>query len=46
MKYGRYAIMLWGAVKGDGTRALIKCPIKLNSDGYQNVLESGLVVVY
>ena len=46
MKYGRYAIMLWGAIKGDGSLALIKCPIKLNSGGYQNVLESGLVELY
>ena len=38
MKYGRYAIMLWGAIKGDWSRALLKCPIKLNSDTYQNVL--------
>ena len=25
---------------------MIKCPIKLNSEGYQNVLESGLVKLY
>ena len=46
MKYGGYTIMLWGAIKDDGSRALIKCPIKLNSNGYQNVLESGLVELY
>jgi len=46
MKYGGYAIMIWGAIKGDGSRALVKCPIKLNSDGYQNVLEAGLVELY
>ena len=38
--------MLLGAIKGDESRALINCPIKLNSDGYQNVLESGLAELY
>ena len=46
MKYVGYAIMLWSSLKGDGSRALIKCPIKLNSDGNQNVLESRLVELY
>ena len=38
--------MLWGAIKGDGSRDLVKCPIKLNSEAYQNVLDAGLVELY
>ena len=46
MKYGGYAIMQRGAIKPDGSRALVKCPIKLNSEAYQNVLYAGLVKLY
>ena len=46
MKYGRYAIMLSGAIKGDGSRVLVKFPINLNSEIYQNVLGAGLVELY
>ena len=46
MKYGGYSIMLWGAIKGDGSRVLIKCPRTLNSSGYQTVLDEGLTPLY
>jgi transposase len=46
MKYGGYSIMVWGAIKADGSRALIKCPITLNSSAYQVVLENGLAQLY
>jgi transposase len=46
MKYGGFSIMFWGAIKGDGSRTLIKCPIRLNSSAYQTVLESGLIGLY
>jgi len=42
MKYGGYSIMVWGAIKGDGSRVLVKCPTKLNSSEYQVVLDQGL----
>jgi len=34
MKYGGYSIIVWGAIKGNGSRALVKCPITLNSSEY------------
>jgi len=46
IKYSGYAIMLWGAIKGDGSRALVKCSIKLNSEANQNVLDENLVELY
>ena len=46
MTYGGYSIMVWGAIKADGSRALIKCPITLNSSAYQVVLENRLAQVY
>jgi len=46
VKYDGYFIMVWVAIKADGIRALIKCPIKLNSSSYQVVLENGLAQLY
>ena len=46
IKYGGYAIRLWGAIKDDRSRALVKCPIKLNYEAYQNVLDASLVKLY
>ena len=46
MKYGGYSIMVLGAIKSDGGRALIKCPITLNSSAYQSVLENRLAQLY
>jgi len=34
--------MVWGAIKGDGSRMLIRCPIRLDSISYQAVLDEGL----
>jgi len=38
--------MVLGAIKADGSRVLIKCPITLNSSAYQLVLENGLAQLY
>jgi len=46
IKYGGSAIMVWGAIKADGSRVLVRCPKRLNSMGYVHVLESGLFQVY
>lgn len=46
VKYGGFSVHLWGAIKGDGTRTLIKCPQRLNSTEYQKVLEEGLLPFY
>ena len=32
-----------GAITGNGTRVLVRCPRRLNSRSYQDVLESGLI---
>ena len=45
-KHGYKSLMIWGAIKSDGSRMLIKCPNILNSMEYQSVLERGLLPVY
>ena len=42
VKYGGFSILVWGAIKGDGSRMLIRCPIRLDSVSYQAVLDNGL----
>jgi len=42
VKYGGYSVMVWGAIKGDGSRMLIRCPDRLDSVSYQSVLDCGL----
>lgn len=42
IKYGKFSLMVWGAIKGDGSKLLIKCPHRLDSAGYQSVLDGGL----
>jgi len=42
VKYGGPSVMVWGAIKGDGSRVLVRCPKTLNSCAYQEVLDSGL----
>lgn len=46
VKQRGFSIMVWGVIKGDGTRKLIKCPNTLNSKEYQSILDSGLIAVY
>lgn len=43
VKYGGFAIMAWGAIKGDGSRILKQCPVRLDSTGYQSILDEGLL---
>jgi hypothetical protein len=45
-KYGGVHIMVWGAIKGDGSRILVRCPRRLNSTAYQDVLAAGLFHIY
>ena len=40
VKHGGKSIMVWAAIKSDGSRTLVKCPAMLNSVEYQNVLQS------
>lgn len=45
-KYGVKSLMFWGCIKEDGTRMLIKCPDRLNSAEYINILNQGLKPIY
>ena len=38
--------MVGVAIKGDGSRVIMRFPNRLNSMGYQDVLESGLFKLY
>jgi len=40
------SVMVWGGIKGDGTKTLVKCPHRLDSNAYQSVLEQGLFSIY
>lgn len=46
VKHGGKSIMVWGAIKSDGSRTLIRCAPRVNSLEYQNVLSSGLLPFY
>ena len=46
MKYGGISLMVWGAIKSDGSRILIRCPERLNSHEYQSILANGLLKIY
>ena len=46
VKHGGKSLMVWGAIKSDGSRTIIRCPNILNSMEYQNVLRSGLLSFY
>jgi len=45
-KFGGKSIIVWGAIKADGTRILIRCPDLINSIGYEEVLKKGLLPIY
>ena len=38
--------MIWRAIKEDGSRILIRCPHRMNSVGYKDVLKKGLLPIY
>jgi len=42
IKYEGSSIMVWAAIKGGGSRVIVRCPNRLNFIGYQDVLEVGL----
>jgi len=45
-KYRGSSVLVWGAIKGNGSRILVQCPQRLNSSVYQQVLDSGLFQLY
>ena len=38
VKHGIKSLMLWGAIKSDGSRIITRCPIKLNSENLNYAL--------
>lgn len=40
------SIMLWGAIRADGKKVLIRCNGNVDSIEYQNVLTKGLPIIY
>jgi len=46
LRFGGSSIMVWGCIKGDGSRMLVRCPKRLDSTSYQEVLKKGLFGLY
>ena len=46
VKFGGRSLLVWGAIKEDGSRILLRCPPTLNSAGYQCILDEGLQDLY
>ena len=46
VKYGGRSLMIWGAIKSDGQRMLIRCDSNINSSEYQKILREGLFPIY
>lgn len=43
VKFGGKSIMVWGAIKANGERYLVKCNSVVNSSEYQRILSEGLL---
>ena len=46
VKFGGKCIIVWGAIKADGIRILIRCPDSMNFIGYEEVLKKELLPIY
>ena len=46
MKFGGGSVMVWGVIKEDETKILMRYPDRLNSNGYMDVLNKGLLPIY
>jgi len=46
MKFGCGSVIVWGAIKEDWTKILIRYPDRLNFNGYMNALNKGLLPIY
>ena len=46
VKYGGYSVLVWGMIKADGKRMLVRCPQILDSMAYQTVLDQWLLGLY
>ena len=38
--------MLWGAIRSEGSRVLVRCDEKMNSEAYQRILAQNLNNIY
>ena len=45
VKYGGFNVMVWGAIKGDGSKVLCRCPPIVNSKAYVKIIESSLLLM-
>lgn len=46
VKYSTFSVLVWGAIKGDGSSIILRCPRTLNSEKYIAVLDEGLPSIY
>ena len=46
VEYGGYSVLVWGMIKADSKRMLVRCPQILDSMAYQTVLDQGLLGLY
>ena len=46
VRYCSKSVLIWGVIKGDGSRILIRCPTRLDSTAYQEVLNECLQDMY
>jgi len=46
VKYSGKSLMVLGAIKEDDIKVLIRCPDRMNSVGYEDVLKRGLLPIY
>jgi len=45
-KFGCRSLLLWGAIKEDGSRILLRCSSVMNSSAYQSILDEELRDIY
>ena len=45
-KFGGRFLLLWGAIKEDVNRILLRCPSVMKFTAYQNILDEGLRDIY
>lgn len=46
VKHGYKSLMIWGAIRHDGSRILVKCPKPLDSDGYMKIIKDEFIPFY
>ena len=42
-KHGLQSIMIWGAIRSDGSRVLVKCPKKVDAAAYKEILKRSFI---